>query len=56
MQPVLVCNKSGRISNNKTLKKASYSHIVQGTKQIKQKKFLDFMLEKNQGKRNLPKN
>ena len=48
MQPVLDCNQSIRMSNNNTLKKASYSHFVQGTKQIKQKNFLNFMLEKNQ--------
>ena len=48
MQPVLDCNKSIRISKNNTLKKASYSHFVHGTEQIKQKKFLDCMLEKNQ--------
>ena len=48
MQPVFDCNKSIRMSNNNTLKKASFSQFVQGTKQIKQKIFLDFMLEKNQ--------
>ena len=48
MQPVLDSNKSIRMSNINTLKKASYSHFVQGTKQIKQKNFLDFILEKNQ--------
>ena len=48
MQPVLDCNQSFRKSKNNTLKKPSYSHFVQGTKQIKQKNFLDFMLEKNQ--------
>ena len=48
MQPVLDCTQSIRISNNNTLKKAIYSHFVQRTKQIKQKWFLDFMLEKIQ--------
>ena len=48
MQPLLDCNKSIGISNNNTLKKPSYFHFVLGTKQIKQKNFLDFILEKNQ--------
>ena len=48
MQPVLDCNQTIRMSNDNTLKKASNSHIVQGTEQIKQKCFSDFMLVKNQ--------
>ena len=48
MQPVLDCNKSIGMADSNTLKKGSYSHFVQGTKQIKQKNFLEFMLEKNQ--------
>ena len=48
MQPVFDCNQSIRMSNNNTLKKVIYSHFVQRMKQIKQKYFSDFMLERNQ--------
>ena len=48
MQPVLDCNQTIRMSKDKTLKKASNSHFVQGTEQIKQKCFSDFVLVKNQ--------